>query len=336
MATIKDVAHAAGVSTATVSRALSNKPYVRAEIRERVLQAVADLDYQMNMAARNLRSNQSNTIGLIVSDIRNPYFTAVSRAVEDSAYEAGLHVFLCNTDEQVDKEAIYLGIMAAENVSGVIFSPTATSATRFSTLNLDRPAVVIDRVAQSDRVDMVLIDNVQAGYQLTEHLIQNGYKRIGGIFSKMNITGQQRYEGFEAALKAHGLESAHTAYVDAKGESGMEATLAMTATPDTVDAIVTTNSLLTAGAFRALRERGLKIPQDVALAGFDDTEWSTLVQPSITVIAQPTYEIGRTATELLLQRIAEPDRPARKVILQGRLVVRDSTAPRLVPYAQRQ
>jgi LacI family fructose operon transcriptional repressor len=328
MATIKDVAEAAGVSTATVSRVLSNKPYVRSEIRDRVLTAVTDLDYQMNMAARNLRSNQSSTIGLIVSDIRNPYFTGVSRAVEDSAYQAGLHLFLCNTDEQVDKESIYLGVMAAENVSGVIFSPTAHSATHLNTLNLDRPVVIIDRVAQGDTVDMVLIDNVKAGYQLTEHLIQNGYRRLGGIFSKKNITGQQRYEGFEAALQAHGLEAAYVCYVDAKGESGFEATMEMTESPDTVDAIVTTNSLLTAGAFRALRERGLRIPQDVALAGFDDTDWTTLVQPSITVIAQPTYDIGKTATELLLQRIAEPERPARKVILQGQLVVRDSTAPR--------
>lgn len=328
MTTIKDVAEAAGVSTATVSRVLSNKPYVRAEIRERVLAAVTELDYQINMAARTLRSNQSNTIGLIVSDIRNPYFTAVSRAVEDSAYEAGLRLFLCNTDEQVDKEAIYLGVMAAENVSGVIFSPTAQSAGSLSRLNLDRPVVVIDRVAQGAGVDMVLIDNVAAAYQLTEHLIQNGYRHIGGIFSKLNITGQQRYEGYEAALKAHGLEAAYATFVDAKGEFGYETTMKMTATPGIVDAIITTNSLLTAGAFRALRERGLRIPQDVALAGFDDTDWTTLVQPSITVIAQPTYDIGKTATELLLQRIAEPTRSARKVILQGRLVVRDSTAPR--------
>src|SRR5579859_5123239 len=145
MASIKDVAEVAGVSTATVSRVLSNGQHVRAEVRQRVLAAVEKLAYRPNLVARSLRSQQSNTLGLIVSDIRNPFFTSISRAVEDVAYEQGFSVFLCNTDENPDKEMIYLQLMQDEGVAGVIFSPTRQAVTTFSASNLDFPMVIVDR-----------------------------------------------------------------------------------------------------------------------------------------------------------------------------------------------
>src|SRR5579864_8458964 len=146
MVSIKEVAQAAGVSTATVSRVLAGGPqHVRPAVRERVQAAVARLDYRPNLVARSLRAQQSNTIGLIVSDIRNPFFTAISRAVEDTAYEQGFSVLLCNTDEDPEKEAIYLHLMRDEGVAGVIFSPTRQAVTNFSASNLDFPTVVVDR-----------------------------------------------------------------------------------------------------------------------------------------------------------------------------------------------
>ncbi|MEJ2707898.1 MAG: LacI family DNA-binding transcriptional regulator [Anaerolineales bacterium] len=329
MTSIKDVAEAAGVSTATVSRVLSNKPHVSDELRQRVLLAVERLDYRPNLIARSLRTRQSDTIGLVVADIRNPYFTAVSRAVEDMAYEQGISVYLCNTDEDPHKEALYLQVLRKENVAGIIFSPTRKSEQDLQ--GFDIPTVAIDRPVRSAQVDSVLIDNFDAAYKLTEHLIQNGYRRISALFGAASSTGRERRRGFEQALNDHDLQIPSPGlvnYVQPKVGSGREAALEMLAASPPPQAIFTSNSLLTAGALMAMREKGLRIPEDIGLVGFDDTTWSALVEPGITVISQPTDDIGRTATELLLQRISNPERAAREVILKGKLVVRGSSAPR--------
>lgn len=330
MVSIKDVAQAAGVSTATVSRVLSNGLHVRPEMRARVMEAVEQLGYRPNLLARSLRSQQSNTLGLIVSDIRNPFFTSISRAVEDVAYEQGFSVFLCNTDENPDKEMIYLQLMQAEGVAGVIFSPTRQAVTSFSASNLDFPTVVVDRLIPNGDVDVVLLDNIDAAYRLTIHLIENGYRRIAALCGETSITGHERRLGYEKALRARGLSAAPelVKYVQPKIEAGYAATLKMLDLASPPEAILTTNSLLGAGALQAIRERNLTIPGDIALVTFDETTWASLVQPPITLIAQPTYDIGKTATELLLQRIADPTRPTRQVILKGRLLVQGSSNPR--------
>lgn len=328
MVSIKEVAEAADVSTATVSRVLSNKPHVRPELRARVLEAVARLNYRPNLVARNLRSQQSSTLGLIVSDIRNPFFTDISRAVEDAAYAQGFSVFLCNTDENPKKERIYLNLMRDENVAGVIFSPTRETAAHFAALQLGFPTVVVDRAVPESPVDQVLLDNVAAAQRLTTHLITNGYRRIAGVFGEASTTGRERHQGFAAALQAHDLAPAQVVYTPPKISAGYTAVLGILDSDTPPEAIVATNSLLTAGALKAIQARGMRVPDDVALVGFDETTWTTLVQPPITVIAQPTLEIGRTATELLLQRIGEPERPSRIVILSGELLVRASSARR--------
>ena len=330
MVSIKDVAEAAGVSTATVSRVLSNGLHVRPEVRERVMAAVERLGYRPNLVARSLRSQQSSTIGLIVSDISNPFFTAISRAVEDSAYEQGFSVLLCNTDENPEKEAIYLNLQRDENVAGVIFSPTRQTLANFTAANLNFPLVVIDRSLPDGDVDVVQLDNVDAGYRLTTHLIENGYQRIAALCGEMSTTGIERRVGYEKALRAYGLAppAEQVKYIQPKIEAGYAATLKLLASAEPPDALFTTNSLLGAGALQAIRERDLTIPDDIALVTFDETTWASLVQPPITLIAQPTYEIGKTATELLLQRVADPNRPTRQVILKGQLLVRGSSAPR--------
>lgn len=330
MASIKDVAKAAGVSTATVSRVLSNSAHVRPEVRERVMAAVDKLAYRPNLLARGLRSQQSNTIGLIISDIRNPFFTSISRAVEDTAYEQGFSLILCNTDENPEKEAIYSNLMQDQNVAGVIFSPTRQTAANFTTLKITFPTVIVDRSIKDADVDMVLLDNVDAAYRLVKHLIENGYRHIGALCGETSSTGRERYAGFEKALRAHDLSSVaeHVKFVQPKIEAGYAATLKILDTAQPPDALMTTNSLLAEGALQAIRERNLTIPGDIALVTFDETTWASLVQPPLTLIAQPTNEIGKTATELLLQRIADPDRPTRQVILKGHLLVRGSSAPR--------
>lgn len=327
MSSIKDVAQTAGVSTATVSRVLANSSLVKQETRKRVLDAVEQLNYRPNLIARSLRAQKSAKIGLVVSDIRNPFFTAISRAVEDAAYEQGYSVLLCNTDENPEKEELYLNVLHDENVAGIIFSPTQQFSKKLSALKSNIPFVIIDRAVKSDQADMVLLDNVEAGYELTSHLIGNGYRRLAGLFGNASTTGKDRNQGFQKALSEHQLKPVAERFISPRIKQGYDATLALLDQADCPDAIFTSNSLLTAGAFQAIRDRKLNVPNDVALVGFDETTWGALVDPPITLIAQPTEEIGRTATELLFQRIEEPSRSPKTVILKGTLIARDSSAP---------
>lgn len=329
MPSIKDVAQTAGVSTATVSRVLANSSRVKDETRKRVLDAVEQHNYRPNLIARSLRAQKSAKIGLVVSDIRNPFFTAISRAVEDAAYEQGYSVLLCNTDENPEKEELYLNVLHDENVAGIIFSPTQQFGTKLSTLKSNIPFVIIDRAVKADQADMVLLDNVRAGYELTNHLIENGYRRVAGLFGNASTTGRERNKGFRKALSDHHLKPVAEHFIPPRIKQGYDTALSLFNQSDRPDAIFTSNSLLTAGVFQALRDRGLKVPGDVALVGFDETTWGAMVEPPITLIAQPTEEIGRTATELLFQRIDEPARSPKTVLLQGTLIARASSAKRL-------
>ena len=327
MVTIKDVADAAGVSTATVSRVLANKPHVRQEVKDRVMKVVKSLNYRPNRVARSLRSRQSTIIGLIVSDIENPFFQQVGRAVEDAAHEQGYSVMLCNNDEDPEKELRYLHLIRDENLAGIILSPTRQTADDFSaTYALNIPMVVIDRRVSNTEVDNVLIDNVQAAHAITTHLIEHGYRRIAAIFGLGSTTGRERREGFVQALKANDLQPSTdlVKYANPREDDGFNTTLKMLQLPEPPEAILTSNSLLAAGALCALRESKKTIPEEVAFASFDETTWAKLIIPSLTVIKQPTHEIGRTATELLLKRIQEPTRSHREVILKAKLITRQS------------
>ena len=326
MTSMKDVAKAAGVSTATVSRVLANNAPIRPETRERVMQAVATLNYRPNLIARSLRAQKSAKIGLVVSDIRNPFFTAIGRAVEDAAYEQGYSVLMCNTDENPEKEKMYLNILHDESVAGVIFSPTHQFSASTENFQSGMPFVIIDRTVKTDKADMVLLDNISAGYELASHLIENGYCKLAGLFGNASTTGKDRQRGFQNALKEHDLNPIAVHFIEPRIKHGYAMTMELLAQAERPDAIFTSNSLLTAGAFQAIHDCGLAIPNEIALVGFDETTWGTLVAPPITLIAQPTEEIGLTATELLFQRINEPKRSPKTVILKGKLLVRGSSA----------
>jgi len=328
MPSIKDVAQAAGVSTATVSRVLANRSRVKDGTRQRVLEAVEQLNYRPNLIARSLRAQKSAKIGLVVSDIRNPFFTAIGRAVEDSAYERGYSVLMCNTDENPEKEELYLNLLHDENVAGIIFSPTQQFSARFSTLDSNIPFVIIDRAVNTNQADMVLLDNVAAGYELTNHLIANGYRKLAGLFGNASTTGQERNKGFHKAISEHQLKPIAEYFIPPRIKQGYDSTLSLLNQAERPDAIFTSNSLLTAGAFQAIRDRKMVVPDDIALVGFDETTWGALVDPPITLISQPTEEIGRTATELLFQRIEEPTRSQKTVILKGTLIARGSSSLR--------
>jgi LacI family transcriptional regulator, fructose operon transcriptional repressor len=326
MNSIKDVAIIAGVSISTVSRVLSNKPYVSDDVRERVLSAVQELDYRPNQVARSLRSQQSTSLGLIVSDVCNPFFTDVSRSVEDCAYEKGYSVFLCNSDEDEKKERFYLREMIDKNVAGVILSPTQKASENFISLALNLPVVVYDRSVKGMEVDTITIDNRDSATQLTNHLIENGYKRIAGIFCNVT-TGIERRTGFEKAIAKAGFDAPQIIMTQPNIESGYNATKKLLGMAPRPDAIFTSDNLVLAGAMKAIKELGFQIPNDIGLVGYDDVAWMTLVQPSITVIRQPTDQIARMAVDLLMQRIENPKRPPLQVMLKGQLIIRESSVP---------
>lgn len=327
MVKIKDVADAAGVSTATVSRVLANKPHVREEVKERVLAVVKKLNYQPNRVAQSLRSNTSRIIALVVADIENPFFQRVSRAVDDAAQELGYSVMLCNTDEDVQKEKKSLDLLRMQNVAGIIISPTKKGVANFTkTYSLDIPMVMIDRQVKGVDVDNVVIDNITSAKTIVAHLVEHGFKRIAGVFGAESITGFERREGFLQALKESGLEPASELlkFADPREDDGFNTAMKLFKLKDRPDAIFTSNSLLASGVLRAVRQCKLSIPDEIAVASFDDTSWAKLIEPGLTVIEQPTYEIGRTATEMLIKRINDPSRASREVVLRTKLIVRQS------------
>ncbi|MCX8997363.1 LacI family transcriptional regulator [Rhizobiaceae bacterium BDR2-2] len=321
---IKDVARIAGVAPSTVSRALGKGP-VSDAVRERVLAAVRTTGYRPNLAARRLRSRHTGTVGLIVADIRNPFFTAVCRAVEDAAYRKGMRVILCNTDEDPEREAMYLGLMAEERVTGVILAPTRGARVRLET-PLGFPVVLLDR-AEARGYDTVVLDNARAVADLVDHLVAQGYRRIGGLFGATSATGVERRAAFLAAMSQHGLVADARSALPSVGD-GIATIGAWLDETERPEALLVSNGLFLEAAMKAARERRIALPAGLALAGFDDESWTSLVEPGITVIRQPVETMGAEAMSLLAARIARPDAPTRTVVLTGRFIPRGSTAPR--------
>jgi LacI family fructose operon transcriptional repressor len=327
LANIKAVAEYARVSVASVSRVMAGHVGVTAATRQRVLDAIKALDYRPDLAARRLRSRRTDTVGLIVSDIRNPFFTEISRAVEDVAYQNRMRVILCNADEDPEKEALYLDLMRDENVSGVILSPTLPALARFRLNDYPFPVVLVDRCDRDTAADAVVLDNVDSAYRLTSHLIEQGHRRIGFIYGATSATGRQRHEGYVTAMATHGLETLAKA-VPATVDAARSAASEWVSRQTLPDALAASNGLILLGVTEALQAAKLRFPDQIALAGFDDLPWTRLVEPGITVIAQPTYDLGRATIDLLLQRIAQPTQAVRRVVLRGELRERGSSAKR--------
>ncbi len=328
MVSMKDVATVAGVSTATVSRVLANKPHITDEIREKVHAAVRTLEYRPNRIARNLRNQQSRTIGLVVSDLsNNPFFNFISQAIEEMAYARGFAVLLFNSDEDPAKEAICLELLKDELVAGVIIAPTSETAHAIKPpLELDIPVVAINRKIQSMQIDSVLIDNYDSAYRLISHLADDGYQRIGGLFCQNNSSVRARYEGFRQVLKDRGIarDTQLEYFSNTTEEEGYKGTGQLLSLPHRPEVIFASNGSLATGAFRRFRDEGVRIPEDVALVCFDEFPWMSMVDPQMTVIRQPTYDIGKAASELLFSRMDDPKGPTRDVVLHGELIVRAS------------
>lgn len=327
--TIKEVAEYAGVSQATVSRVLNHHAYISDDVRQRVQQAMDALGYQPNRSARRLRAHSSDIMGLIIPDIQNHLFQTLVRGVEDAAYARQLNVVLCNTDDNPDKQTAYLRVMQAERAAGVVVIPTRSNdgPVLAPVREAGIPVVLVDREVVNFEADIVKADNVRGACEATTHLIRLGYQRIAIIAGTQSLTpGRERLRGCYEAFDEMGIrvDPALVKVGNFRLESGYELTRECMSMAEPPDAIFVANNLMSLGALRALHELGIRIPEQVALVGFDDMPWAGDLNPPLTTVSQPGYELGQQAVRLLLQRAESPDLPYNKVILQPRLVVRRS------------
>ena len=319
---IRDVATRAGVSSATVSRVLAGKPHVSAEVRARVLEAVETLRYRPNRIARSLRVQRSRFIGLVVSDIQNPFFSRVVRAVEDAVQPHGFAVFVCNTDENREREQLYLELLLDEQVAGIILAPTVADAASYQPFTATRiPLVIVDRQVMGLGVDIVVSNNFEAAREVVTQLIGQGHRRIGTILSDLTIaTGRERFAGYQRALTEAGLplDEGLARFGKPVAEEGYRLAQQLLTHAEPPSALFAGSKLLAMGVLRYLAEAKLRIPEDVALASFDALDWLPSM-PEILCVEQPAYDIGQQAALLLLRRIDKPERPAETLVLASRL-----------------
>ena len=327
--TIKELARQLGVSTATVSRALSQPELVASETRSRVLAAAKACGYQPDAIARSLRTGRTQSIGLIVSDITNPFYATVVRAIENVARPRGYSVIICNADENPQREEEALALLASKQVAGIIHASTGANLAALEALRARGiPLVDLDRASGLSGVDAVLVDNALGARLAVGHLISLGHRRIATIAGPQSLTtGRERLDGFLAAMRSAGLpvppEFVHTC--DFQAESAELAAAEMLSLPHPPSALFVANNAMMAGAFAAIRERGVRVPEDLSTVSFDDVQWAKYIEPPLTVIAQPAEIIGAMAAELVFRRIGGEKRPLRRV-LDPVLIVRGSTA----------
>jgi LacI family transcriptional regulator len=288
------------------------------------------LDYRPSRAAQQLRARKSLLLGLIISDIQNPFFTSMVRGIEDEALASGYSLLLCNSDENSGKERRYLDVMREERVAGVIVASTRRNNPDIATLVDNNIAVVgIDRTVNRPVIDMVTTDNVYGTRTAIEHLLALGHTRIGFIGLPANVvTGVERRRGYLDAMRNAGLtpEPAWLTSGDTRQSGGYAGMLALLDIKPALTAVFGSSNLTTMGALNALHDRGLSIPSDMSVAGFDDLPWNLLVTPAMTAVSQPTYAIGQRAAQTLLQRIENPDAPPQRITLSPELIVRASTS----------
>lgn len=330
MSSLTDVAKRAQVSTATVSRVINNSDKVVPETRDLVKRVMRELGYKPNRVARRLRQRggRRHLLGLIIPDIQNPFFAEIARGVEDVAYANEFAVMLCNSDESQKKEQFYLDVMCAESVDGIILPPlNERDPAVLKLIESGLPIVTVDRSLSHAGMDKVEVDNRRGAYEAVEYLVGRGHRRIGLIAGRANIsTSRERRLGYEDALANNNL-AVHLELIrsgDYKQASGRALADELLGLPSPPTALFVLNNLMAVGALEAIHKRGLKIPGDVALLGFDDLPWAEALDPPLTVIRQPAYEVGRSAAELLLKRLSDPKRPETHLKLRPQLVIRSS------------
>ena len=333
MVTRDDVAKLAQVSPSTVSYVVNNGPRpVSAETREKVLKAIKELGYHPNAVARNLRRQQTNSLGLIIPDIVNSYFADLTKGVEDTAFDRDYTVSFCHTAYSLDRELRYVDHLYSERTAGVIWVPaTGDPSPALRLREYEIPLVILDRNIHNLKAPSVVGDNFSGGYMATEHLISLGHRRIGCIARPVRLShSQERVKGYTKALEDHGLplDEKLIAPGGYRFENGSQAIDRLLSLEDPPTAVFAYNDIMAIGALRRLKEKGYRVPEDFSVVGFDDIPESSFTCPALTTIRQPKLEMGRKAADFLLDLIdGKQLGNAVQSMFEVVLVVRETTGP---------
>lgn len=341
--TVSDVAAAAKVSKATAARALGDYGAVSEAVRDRVHAAAEQLGYRPNALARTMSTGRSNTLGIVVGDIENPFFAQATRGAADVANAAGFDLILSNSDEEAGTEQKAISVQLAKRVDGLLVAPASSIDldNLRTVIDAGRPLVLFDRAAPELEVDTVIADNRRGAEQLTELLLAAGHRRIAFISTIRHPGGYRRGDtlgsssvadrvsGFVDSIERAGItDPFRFVHLNAR-EEGVEqlAHRLMTDVDHRVTAVVASDSLIALAVFRAARALGRDIPRDLSLVAFDDADWTAVTTPAVTVMAQPIHEIGAEAARLLLRRIGGDGAPPVTRVLKQHLIERESVAP---------
>lgn len=330
--TIKTLARKLGVSPSTVSRALHNHPDISPATKKRVVEAAEKYNYQPNMVAKSLQQNSSNVIGVIVPEIRHHFFSTAISGIEEAAYEAGHVIMVSQSNETLDRERLNTRAMLANRVAGLLVA-ISTETVVYDHLEMALrqgvPLVQFDRVVEELPTSKVVIDDFKAAYEAVTHLIKSGYRRIGHMAGHDGIAlNRHRFQGYRVALNDNGVEFDskfvfHGGYNEEEGYRGAEKFLRLAELPDAILAI---NDPVAVGMFLKFREAGIRVPEDVALVGFSDTPASALIEPGLTTVFQPAFDMGKAAAALLLKQFKAKDKfVPENVVMDTRLLVRGSS-----------
>jgi LacI family transcriptional regulator len=327
--TLKEVAHLANVSTATVSNVINNTKFVSEDIKKQVFDAMEALNYRPNEIAKSLRVKQSKLIGILISDIANGFISNVVKGIENTLSEKGYNVLLCSTDSDITKEKEYLDVLMGKRIDGLIISSSAGTGDHYNDLLKAKvPLVFLNRCPDHFPSNMVMTNNIKGAYQATEHLIKHGYKKIAVITGPLHFsTGRDRFIGYQRALEDYGIPFKKEMVFEGNFdiESGYERTKEILESDISAEAIFISNNSMSLGAYKYIKDKGLKIPQDIAIYGYDDPEWADVVNPPLSGIRQPAYELGIHAANNIMDTISGISTEAREIIyLDPEMVIRNS------------
>ena len=328
---MKDVAQQAGVSPSTVSHVINDTRFVSQQLRDRVLHAMRELNYQPSAVARSLRTKRTQVVALVIPDITNPYFPEVARGVQDVAEENEYSVILCNTDRVRGRELRFLKALRGQRVDGLILNPSEVTSGDLQDLqDAQIPVVLIGSQIDHPDLDVVMVDNVQGAHDAVSHLIDLGHRRIGLVGgSRAASSGEQRFQGYIRAMADHDIPIDEEIITEGRftREGGYESMKRLLALQSPPTAVFASSDVMAIGALMAIQEEGLQVPNDVSLVGFDDIAEASTTTPKLTTVSQPKYQTGQVAAQLLFDRVegASPGE-RQKIVLSHQLVIRDSTA----------
>lgn len=325
--TIYDVARLANVSIATVSKVMNDNGKISDKTRKKVFEVMQHLHFKPSMVATALTGKKTYTLGLLISDLANPFFAEIARSVEDRAHELGFSVVMCSTDNDSQKEAKSISLLRQKSVDGfIIASGFQNHLILRKVIEEHVPIALISQDISSLAVDCVTVDDFLGGYQVTRHLLDLGHQNVA-VFAEKTRSSKERIRGFKQAVEEAGIrfQDRMVIFCDTSVDGGKQKADQLMDWPNRPTAIFACNDLLAVGVMESAREWGLKIPDDLSVVGFDNTILATSVDPPLTSVAQPIQEMGRQVVELLIARIEGRKKMKRRVILLPELVFRRST-----------